>query len=54
MQQLKDRYFWGKLKWVAGGATDMLLKIGFDLLLYWLPFALLIRITSIKIISFIK
>ena len=49
-----EPHLWGKLKWVAGGATGMAPKDWFDTVLHGLPFALLIRIASIKIISFIK
>ena len=49
-----EPHLWGKLKWVAGGAPGMALKDWFDIVLHGLPFALLIRIASIKIMSFIK
>jgi len=49
-----EPHIWGKVKWVAGGATGMSFKDWFDILLHGLPFILLIRIASIKIISFIK
>tara|TARA_Y100000385_G_scaffold169762_1_gene175747 strand:- start:87 stop:311 length:225 start_codon:yes stop_codon:yes gene_type:complete len=49
-----EPHIWGKVKWVAGGATGMTFKDWFDILLHGLPFILLIRIASIKIISFIK
>jgi len=70
IQQLENHYFsmpnlrygaifpephlWGKLKWVAGGASGMAPKDWFDIVLHGLPFVLLIRIASIKIMSFIK
>lgn len=49
-----EPHLWGKLKWVAGGASGMAPKDWFDIVLHSLPFVLLIRIASIKIISFIK
>ena len=49
-----EPHIWGKVKWVAGGATGMSFKDWFDILLHGLPFILLIRIASIKITSFIK
>ena len=49
-----EPHIWGKVKWVAGGATGMTFKDWFDILLHGLPFILLIRIASIKITSFIK
>ena len=49
-----EPHIWGKVKWVAGGATGMSFKDWFDILLHGLPFILLIRIASVKIISFIK
>ena len=49
-----EPHIWGKVKWVAGGATGMSFKDWFDILLHGLPFILLIRIASIKIMSFIK
>ena len=49
-----EPHIWGKIKWVAGGATGMTFKDWFDILLHGLPFILLIRIVSIKILSFIK
>ena len=49
-----EPHIWGKIKWVAGGATGMTFKDWFDILLHGVPFVLLIRIASIKILSFIK
>ena len=49
-----EPHLWGKLKWVAGGASGMAPNDWFDIVLHSLPFVLLIRIASIKIISFIK
>ena len=49
-----EPHIWGKIKWVAGGATGMTFKDWFDILLHGVPFVLLIRIASIKIPSFIK
>ena len=49
-----EPHLWGKLKWVADGATDMALKDWFDVLVHGLPFVLLIRIASIKIMLFVK
>tara|TARA_B100000497_G_scaffold25300_1_gene29802 strand:- start:2526 stop:2750 length:225 start_codon:yes stop_codon:yes gene_type:complete len=49
-----EPHIWGKVKWVAGGATGMTFKDWFDILLHGLPFILLIRIAGVKIISFIK
>jgi len=44
----------GLSKWIAGAANGMAFKDWFDVLLHGLPFVLLIRIASIKIMSFIK
>ena len=49
-----EPHLWGKLKWVADGATDMALKDWFDVLVHGLPFVLLIRIASIKIMLFVE
>ena len=49
-----EPHLWGKLKWLAGGATDMGFKDWFDILLHGLPFVLLIRIASDEIMSFFK
>ena len=44
-----EPHIWGKLKWIAGGATGMRLKDWFDVLWHGLPFLLLIRLLILKI-----
>lgn len=49
-----EPHIWGKLKWIAGGATGMTAKDWFDVVLHGFPFVLLIRIIFIKIGVFNK
>lgn len=44
-----EPHFWGKLKWIAGGAIGMTLADYFDLLLHGFPFILLLRLLFINI-----
>jgi len=44
-----EPHLWGKLKWVAGGATGMAFMDWFDLFLHGTPFLLLIRVAIIKL-----
>ncbi len=44
-----EPHLWGKLKWIAGGASGMQPLDWFDTLFHGLPFILLIRIILIKI-----
>ena len=44
-----EPHFYGKLKWVIGGAVGMKLKDWWDLLLHGTPWLLLIRILIQKI-----
>ncbi|MGK0386712.1 MAG: hypothetical protein ACI849_001330 [Patiriisocius sp.] len=44
-----EPHIWGKLKWIAGGATGITIKDWFDVLLHGLPFILLIRLIIIKL-----
>jgi len=46
-----EPHLWGKLKWIAGGATGMLPKDWFDVLLHGLPWVLLIRVIIVKLTS---
>jgi len=46
-----EPHLWGKLKWVAGGATGMSFMDWFDLILHGTPFLLLLRIVIIKLIT---
>lgn len=39
-----EPHLWGKLKWVIGGAKDMMLMDYFDLLLHGIPWLYLIYI----------
>jgi|TARA_R110002110_G_scaffold307631_4_gene521278 hypothetical protein len=49
-----EPHIWGKLKWIAGGATGMKFTDWFDILLHGTPFILLIRIIFIKLLSLTK
>lgn len=44
-----EPHLWGKLKWVAGGATGMNFMDWFDLVLHGTPFLLLLRVVIIKL-----
>ncbi|WP_435413728.1 hypothetical protein [Psychroserpens mesophilus] len=46
-----EPHVWGKLKWIAGGATGMQLMDWFDALFHGVPWLLLIRIIVIKFFS---
>ncbi len=46
-----EPHFWGKLKWIAGGANGMQLMDWFDTLMHGFPFVLLLRLVIIKINS---
>ena len=46
-----EPHLWGKLKWIAGGATGMQPKDWFDVLLHGLPWVLLIRVIIVKLTS---
>jgi hypothetical protein len=43
-----EPHFWGKLKWIAGGANGMQLLDWFDTLMHGFPFVLLLRLVIIK------
>jgi len=45
---LPEPHLWGKIKWIAGGASGMTAKDWFDVLLHSLPFLLLFRLIFIK------
>ncbi len=49
-----EPHLWGKLKWIAGGASGMQPLDWFDTLFHALPFILLIRIILIKTGVFTK
>ncbi len=49
-----EPHVWGKLKWLLGGASGMKLMDVFDLFLHSLPFLLLFRWLSLKLLSRIK
>ena len=42
----------GKLKWIAGGATNMTVTDWLDVLLHGSPFILLIRIVLLHLVKF--
>ncbi len=44
-----EPHIWGKLRWVAGGATGMKPMDWFDLAFHGLPWLLLIRLIVLKI-----
>ncbi|AUC77586.1 hypothetical protein [Olleya sp. Bg11-27] len=44
-----EPHLWGKLKWIAGGATGMHPKDWFDVFLHGLPWVLLIRVIIVKL-----
>jgi len=46
-----EPHFWGKLKWIAGGANGMQLMDWFDTLMHGFPFVLLLRLVIIKLRS---
>jgi hypothetical protein len=46
-----EPHIWGKLKWIAGGATGMQPKDWFDVLLHGFPWVLLIRVIIVKLTS---
>ena len=46
-----EPHIWGKLKWIAGGATGMQPKDWFDVLLHGSPWVLLIRVIIVKLTS---
>lgn len=44
-----EPHLFGKVKWLAGGATGMTFKDYFDVLLHGFPFVLLIRLIFVKL-----
>lgn len=44
-----EPHFWGKLRWVAGGARGMAPIDWFDLVFHGLPWLLLLRLLAVKI-----
>ncbi|MDP5081249.1 MAG: hypothetical protein NWP87_01245 [Winogradskyella sp.] len=44
-----EPHLFGKVKWLAGGATGMTFKDYFDVLLHGIPFVLLIRLIFVKL-----
>ena len=44
-----EPHFWGKLKWVFGGAIGMKPMDWFDLALHGIPFVLLFRLLILKL-----
>lgn len=46
-----EPHIWGKLKWVAGGATGMEAMDWFDLILHGFPFLLLIRKSILSVVK---
>ncbi|GAA4931891.1 hypothetical protein GCM10023314_00130 [Algibacter agarivorans] len=43
-----EPHFWGKLKWIAGGANNMQPMDWFDTLMHGFPFLLLIRLIIVN------
>jgi hypothetical protein len=44
-----EPHLWGKLRWIAGGATGMQFMDWFDVVLHGFPWVLLMRIGVLKI-----
>ncbi|MFI8603031.1 hypothetical protein ACIGCP_01135 [Cellulophaga baltica] len=44
-----EPHLWGKLKWIAGGATGMNFQDWFDVLLHGFPFLLSLRLMVVKL-----
>jgi len=44
-----EPHLWGKIKWIAGGATGMGIMDWFDFLMHGTPWLLLIRLIFVKI-----
>ncbi|WP_194973776.1 hypothetical protein [Aquiflexum lacus] len=44
-----EPHIWGKIKWIAGGAKGMELLDWLDFLFHGIPWALLIRLSILKI-----
>ncbi|MBM1107998.1 hypothetical protein JQC67_17740 [Aurantibacter crassamenti] len=51
---LPEPHIWGKLKWLAGGATGMQFQDWFDVLLHGSPFILLLRFAFLKFTNKLK
>tara|TARA_R110002051_G_scaffold241712_1_gene302046 strand:+ start:17594 stop:17827 length:234 start_codon:yes stop_codon:yes gene_type:complete len=49
-----EPHLWGKIKWIAGGATGMEIQDWFDVLMHGFPFLLLIRISVLQIVKIKK
>ncbi len=48
---MPEPHLWGKLKWIAGGASGMKLTDWFDVLMHGLPFILLFRYSILRIVK---
>lgn len=46
-----EPHIWGKIKWIAGGASGMKPMDWFDMVLHSLPWVLLLRLVILKLIS---
>lgn len=46
---LPEPHIWGKIKWIAGGAKGMALMDWLDFVFHGIPWALLIRLTILKL-----
>lgn len=44
-----EPHIWGKIKWIAGGAKGMTLMDWLDFVFHGIPWALLIRLTILKL-----
>lgn len=49
-----EPHIWGKLRWISGGAVGMKSMDWLDTLFHGLPWLLLIRIITLKLIRVIK
>ena len=45
-----EPHIWGKIRWIAGGASGMQATDWFDVVLHSFPFLLLIRILILKLL----
>ncbi|MDO6597901.1 hypothetical protein Q4512_13325 [Oceanihabitans sp. 2_MG-2023] len=48
---LPEPHFFGKIKWLLGGASSMQPMDWFDLVLHGFPFILLLRLIILKLVS---
>ncbi len=49
-----EPHFWGKLRWVAGGARGMAALDWFDLVFHGFPWLLLLRLLGLRISNMLR